>query len=72
MGLLGGFAGWVGVLAGFAIACFLGSAVGIYRLLRYRSRYLPFGPYLAVGTLFMIVWPEAFHRALAWYMGLFR
>jgi leader peptidase (prepilin peptidase)/N-methyltransferase len=72
MGLLGGFAGWSGAITGFAIACFLGSAVGVYRLLRFRSRYLPFGPYLVMGTIFMVVWPEAFHRALAWYMGLFQ
>ena len=72
MGLLGGFAGWTGVIAGFALACLLGSVVGIYRLLRYRSRYLPFGPYLAAGSLAMIIWPGAFQAAMAWYMGLFR
>ncbi len=72
MGFLGGFAGWTGVVAGFALACLLGSVVGIYRLLRYRSRYLPFGPYLALGSLAMILWPGAFREALDWYLGLFR
>jgi leader peptidase (prepilin peptidase) / N-methyltransferase len=72
MGLLGGFAGWSGAIAGFAIACFLGSVVGVYRLLRYRSRYLPFGPYLVIGTISMAVWPESFRRALSWYMTLFQ
>ncbi len=72
MGLLGGFAGWSGILAGFAIACILGSVVGVYRLIRYRSRYLPFGPYLVIGGLAMVVWPEAFYKVLDWYMGLFR
>jgi len=72
MGLLGGFAGWGGVLSGFALACILGSAVGIYRLIRHRSRYLPFGPYLVLGCLFTILWPAAFTKMLGWYMGLFR
>jgi leader peptidase (prepilin peptidase)/N-methyltransferase len=72
MGLLGGFTGWEGVLAGFALACLLGSVVGVYRLIRYRSRYLPFGPYLVMGSLAMIIWPEGFRRALYWYMSLFQ
>jgi len=72
MGFLGGFTGWIGVLAGFAIACFIGSAVGIWRLLRSRSRYLPFGPYLALGCLLLIIWPQVFRQALDWYLGLFR
>jgi leader peptidase (prepilin peptidase)/N-methyltransferase len=71
MGLLGGFAGWTGVIAGFALACLLGSVVGIYRLIRYRSRYLPFGPYLAAGSLAVIIWPGALQAAMAWYMSLF-
>ena len=71
MGLLGAFTGWVGVLAGFFIACFLGALVGIVIFLKYRSRYVPFGPFLAAGALFMIFWPESFHRLLAWYLGLF-
>ncbi len=72
MGLLGAFAGWVGVIAGFFLACFLGSVVGIVVLLRSRSRYIPFGPFLAVGSLAWMLWPSAFQRILDWYLGLFR
>jgi len=71
MGLLGAFAGPVGVLGGFALACFLGSAVGIYRLIRYKSRYLPFGPYLVMGSLAVIVWPHGLRSLVAWYLSLF-
>src|SRR5262249_25460909 len=71
MGLLGAFTGWTGIVAGFFIACFVGSVVGIYLLLRYGSRYVPFGPFLALGSLSMILWPEVFQRLLAWYMSLF-
>jgi leader peptidase (prepilin peptidase)/N-methyltransferase len=71
MGFLGAFTGWAGVLAGFFLACFLGSVVGVFLLLRYRSRYLPFGPFLALGSLAMILWPEAVSAGLAWYLSLF-
>jgi prepilin signal peptidase PulO-like enzyme (type II secretory pathway) len=71
MGLLGAFTGWAGVLAGFFLACLLGSVVGIFILLRYKSHYLPFGPFLALGCLATIFWPEAFQLVLQWYLGLF-
>jgi leader peptidase (prepilin peptidase)/N-methyltransferase len=72
MGVLGAFTGWVGVIAAFLIACFLGSFVGVFLWLRYRSRYLPFGPLLAAGGLAMVLFPEAFAAAVRWYLGLFR
>jgi leader peptidase (prepilin peptidase)/N-methyltransferase len=71
MGLLGAFTGWAGVLVGFFIACILGSIVGIYLLARHGSRYLPFGPFLALGAFSLILWPEGFARLLRWYAGLF-
>jgi leader peptidase (prepilin peptidase)/N-methyltransferase len=71
MGLLGAFAGWIGVIQGFFVACLLGSIVGVVILLRSRSRYLPFGPFLALGCLFVILWPGLFERVLNWYLGLF-
>lgn len=72
MGLLGAFTGWIGAVQGFFLACFLGSAVGIVILVRRRSRYIPFGPFLALGCLLVLLWPGAFEKALAWYLGLFR
>jgi leader peptidase (prepilin peptidase)/N-methyltransferase len=72
MGLLGGFAGWWGALAGFFVACMLGSIIGIGRWMIYRDRYLPFGPFLATGCLFLILWPGAFLSAVEWYFGLFQ
>ena len=72
MGLLGAFTGWAGAMKGVLIACLLGSVIGIFLLLRYRSRYLPFGPFLASGALFMILWPEAIEDLFRWYMRLFQ
>jgi prepilin signal peptidase PulO-like enzyme (type II secretory pathway) len=72
MGLLGAFTGWLGVVQGFFVACFVGSVVGIYLKLRHRSQYIPFGPFLATGSLLVLLWPGAVERAFDWYTGLFR
>ncbi len=72
MGLLGGVAGWKGALGGFAIACLLGSLVGIWRLWRYRTRYLWFGPFLSLGCLLIILFPGPLRAMLDWYMSWFR
>jgi leader peptidase (prepilin peptidase)/N-methyltransferase len=72
MGLLGGATGWVGVLAGFAIACVAGSLVGVWRLVRYRTRYLWFGPFLSFGCFAYLLIPGALRRVLNWYLDLFR
>ena len=66
--LLGGIAGWQGALIGFFLACLLGSFYGVFRLWIYRDRYLPFGPFLALGCTLLALWPEAFHNALRRYM----
>jgi leader peptidase (prepilin peptidase)/N-methyltransferase len=47
----GGFIGWEGALMAFLLACFIGAATGIpYYFLR-RSRYIPFGPSLALAAM---------------------
>lgn len=71
MGLLGGFAGVWGVVAGFFVACVLGSIVGVTRWWIARDRYLPFGPFLSIGCLILILWPGAFLGLLRWYLALF-
>jgi prepilin signal peptidase PulO-like enzyme (type II secretory pathway) len=71
MGLLGGFTGAVGAVAGFFVACVLGSLVGVGRWIVFRDRYLPFGPFLSLGCLLMILWPGAFQALFDWYLSLF-
>jgi leader peptidase (prepilin peptidase)/N-methyltransferase len=71
MGLLGAFTGWLGVVQAFFLACILGSIVGVVILVRSRSRYLPFGPFLALGSLFVLLAPKALGALARWYMGLF-
>jgi prepilin signal peptidase PulO-like enzyme (type II secretory pathway) len=71
MGLLGAVVGWTGVLRGFFVACLLGSVIGVFVLVRHRSHYVPFGPFLSVGCYSLLLWPEAFESAVRWYLGLF-
>ncbi len=68
MGLLGAFTGWFGVFIGFFLACFVGSIVGVAILIRRRDHYLPFGPFLAAGALFYILWPDLVARVLDWWL----
>ena len=71
-GLLGAFTGWSGTIGSFFLACFLGSIVGIWILLRHRTHYVPFGPFLAAAALLILLLPEPFLQFLNWYMSLFR
>jgi leader peptidase (prepilin peptidase) / N-methyltransferase len=56
--LFAGMGGLLGVWVLFAllVACFLGSVVGIAVLLIKRDRYVPFGPFLALGTMVTSLW----------------
>ena len=72
LGLLGAFTGWAGVVEGFFVACFLGSIVGGGLFVVTRSRYIPFGPFLALGALTVLLWPAIPQTILLWYVGLFR
>lgn len=68
MGLLGGVTGWGGVITGFFLACLLGSVVGVFLLIRYRSRYLPFGPFLAAGAFILLLWPNVLVVLWDWWL----
>jgi len=55
MGLIGGFLGPIPVVMVFFLACVFGSLVGITSFLITRSRYMAFGPYLALGAAIMLL-----------------
>ncbi|MEM7232114.1 MAG: prepilin peptidase [Planctomycetota bacterium] len=71
MGFLGGLVGFKAVVIGFFLACLLGSVYGIGRLAVMKDRYLPFGPFLAAGCLFVTLFPEPVDSVIRWYLGLF-
>lgn len=52
---IGAYLGWKLVLLVYFVAPFFAIFYGIYRLLRYKDEYLPYGPFLVLATIFVIV-----------------
>jgi leader peptidase (prepilin peptidase)/N-methyltransferase len=71
MAMVGAFIGWQPVLLAIMIGSFLGSLVGVGLMatgIIRREQYIPFGPFLAVGSLLALL----FHQPLLdWYWSLF-
>ncbi len=70
MAMIGAYTAWPGVLFTVLFASLAGCLVGIVMMLRKKeglSTMLPFGPFLALGTLVYLYWGPAFYR---WYFSL--
>jgi leader peptidase (prepilin peptidase)/N-methyltransferase len=64
-----GWLGWGEVFLGLFLGFLLGAVVGVILIaakLRSRRDHVPFGPFLAAGTLIAIIWGPAI---LGWYSG---
>ncbi|MDI6782087.1 MAG: prepilin peptidase [bacterium] len=69
-GVMGVFLGWKFVLVSMFLSCLFGSIVGMILILsglKKRTDYIPFGPYLAMGSLVTVLWGE---KILGWYLRL--
>jgi leader peptidase (prepilin peptidase)/N-methyltransferase len=69
LGLYLGFLGWGEVVLGFFAAFLLGALVGLALIAlkrRGRKDAVPFGPFLAAGTILAALWGEPILR---WYTG---
>jgi leader peptidase (prepilin peptidase)/N-methyltransferase len=69
LGLYLGFLGWGELILGFFTAFLLGAVVGVALIalkLRGRKDSIPFGPWLAAGTVIAALWGEPIVR---WYSG---
>lgn len=67
---LGLLLGWPKIIPGVFISFVTGALVGIALLLSKKkklSQYLPFGPFLIIGTVVSLVWGG---QIWAWYLGL--
>jgi len=67
LGLYLGWLGWGEVFLGLFLGFLLGALIGVLLIatrLRSRKDHVPFGPFLAAGTLIAIVWGPAL---LGWY-----
>jgi leader peptidase (prepilin peptidase)/N-methyltransferase len=73
MGMVGGFVGPVGVLLAVLLGCVVGSVAGILLWVLTRSHYIPFGPFLSLGTLTVLLFREdVVHFLTVTYPSLFR
>ncbi len=67
LGLYLGWLGWGEVFLGLFLGFLLGALIGVLLIathLRSRKDHVPFGPFLAAGTLIAIIWGPAL---LGWY-----
>ena len=68
LGMIGGAVGPAGAVLTLVVAAFVGSVAGIVRVIATRDRYIPFGPFLAIGGYFALVHG---HEFIAWYIARF-
>lgn len=68
--MLGVFLGWQDVLLSFFFTFILGALVGVILIvtkIKSRKDYIPFGPFMALGALIVMLAKEPI---LNWYLGL--
>jgi leader peptidase (prepilin peptidase)/N-methyltransferase len=76
MAMLGAFLGWQPCLMIFFLAPFAGLLVGVLRLILFRDKEIPYGPFLCLAALLVIVrWQAMWNYALpifalGWFVPL--
>ena len=64
--MVGAFLGWKGVLMALFLAVLVGAIVGVVLMisgLRKRWEHIPFGPFIAAGTILVVFWGESMANA---------
>ena len=56
LAMVGAFIGWKLVLLTFFISPFFGIVAGLVAKFKYKTNVIPYGPYLAAGTIVSIFW----------------
>ncbi len=76
LAFVGAFTGWMPIILALMISSLVGSIVGIIQLYLMKRKdseteltghYIPFGPFLAIGSLISILWG---HLIIEWYLNL--
>jgi len=68
LAMIGAFVGVRYVILIFFLAPFFGSIVGIIAKLKYKQDIIPYGPYLSLATLVVVLWGEEMLRFLFPYV----
>lgn len=58
MAMLGAFLGWKKIVLTFFLAPFFGLIFGIISLIKTKSHYIPYGPFLSLAAFIAAVWGE--------------
>ncbi|MCM8778587.1 MAG: prepilin peptidase [Candidatus Omnitrophica bacterium] len=58
MAMLGAFLGWKKIIFTFFLAPFLGLIFGIISLIKTKSHYIPYGPFLSLASFVSLIWGE--------------
>jgi leader peptidase (prepilin peptidase)/N-methyltransferase len=64
--MVGAFLGWKAVLLALFLAILVGAIVGITMIiigLKERREHIPFGPFIAAGTILVVFWGETILKA---------
>jgi prepilin signal peptidase PulO-like enzyme (type II secretory pathway) len=69
MGMIGAFLGWQAVLVIFFIAPFFGLVYGIINVILGRGRAVPYGPFLCLATVFVVIFWRFVWEATAEYFA---
>ena len=64
MAMIGGIMGWKQALIVFFVAPIFGAVVGIIVLLRTRDHHIPYGPFLSIATVVVMLWGDLIIKAL--------
>lgn len=64
LAMIGSFVGFKNIILIYFLAPFFGSVVGIYMKLRYKAEIVPYGPYLSLASLVVILWGDRMLRTL--------
>jgi prepilin signal peptidase PulO-like enzyme (type II secretory pathway) len=68
MAMIGSFIGWQASLIAFFIAPFAGVLVAIVQWMLHRDREIYFGPFLCLGSAFVVVaWADVWQSAMAYF-----
>ncbi len=62
LAMIGAFLGWQKVLLVFFLAPFFGAAVGIILKAKYKMETIPYGPYLSLAAVIVMLWGDEIMR----------
>ena len=64
LAMMGSFLGYKDAVLIYFIAPFFGIVIGIFMKIKYKADIIPYGPYLSIAALVVMVWGDRILQAL--------